>query len=390
MADKVVEVTQKGYFSRIGNSFKGIVFGLILFVVSIGLLFWNEGRAVKTAKTLKEGKTAVISVPVEPINGANDDRLIHTIGMANTDEILIDPEFELSRNALRFRRDVEMYQWEEDKKTEERKKLGGGTEEITTYEYKKVWSSSLINSSDFKEISGHDNPNSIQFKSQTWNAGKGTLGAFSLTSELIEKIDSFRNASLSDSDYETFMKANTGKKVNRIENGYYIGADQSAPAIGDMRVRFTEVVPQSVSIIGKQFGGTFTAYQTSAGGSILMIEPGIKTADEMFASAEKQNSMMTWILRGVGFILAWIGLSMIFAPLSVIADVVPFIGTIVGAGTSIISFIIALPISLITIAVAWLFFRPVLAIMLLILAGAIIGAGIFWAFKKGAASKIAS
>jgi len=81
---------------------------------------------------------------------------------------------------------------------------------------------------------------------------------------------------------------------------------------------------------------------------------------------------------------------MIFAPLSVIADVVPFIGTIVGAGTSIISFIIALPISLITIAVAWLFFRPVLAIMLLILAGAIIGAGIFWAFKKGAASKIAS
>jgi len=53
--------------------------------------------------------------------------------------------------------------------------------------------------------------------------------------------------------------------------------------------------------------------------------------------------------------------------------VIPFIGDLIGMGTSVVSFLIALPCWLICIAIAWLFYRPVLGIILLILAvGAIV------------------
>ena len=85
----------------------------------------------------------------------------------------------------------------------------------------------------------------------------------------------------------------------------------------------------------------------------------------MFTSAEKGNAMWTWILRIIGFLLMKAGFGAILHPLSVLADVVPFIGNIVGAGTGIIGTLLALPLSLVVIAIAWIFYRPVIGIIIL-------------------------
>ena len=42
--DNFTEVTNDSWFGRLGNAIKGVVFGLLLFVVAFPLLFWNEGR----------------------------------------------------------------------------------------------------------------------------------------------------------------------------------------------------------------------------------------------------------------------------------------------------------------------------------------------------------
>jgi len=47
-----------------------------------------------------------------------------------------------------------------------------------------------------------------------------------------------------------------------------------------------------------------------------------------------------------------------------VTDVVPIIGSIVEAGTGIIAFIVSAILSIITIAIAWLFYRPVIGIIL--------------------------
>jgi len=78
--------------------------------------------------------------------------------------------------------------------------------------------------------------------------------------------------------------------------------------------------------------------------------------------------MMTWILRLVGVLMMFFGFSAIFRPLSVIADVLPIAGTIVGAGTGLVALLLTIPISLVIIAIAWIFYRPLVGIPLVIVA----------------------
>ena len=45
------EVTSQSWFQRIGSALMGVLLGIVLFLVSFPVLFINEGRAVKTAKS---------------------------------------------------------------------------------------------------------------------------------------------------------------------------------------------------------------------------------------------------------------------------------------------------------------------------------------------------
>ena len=68
----VTEVSQVSWFSRLGGAFKGILFGIILFLLAIPLLFWNEGRAVKRARALTKGAAAVVSVQPDAVQPENE------------------------------------------------------------------------------------------------------------------------------------------------------------------------------------------------------------------------------------------------------------------------------------------------------------------------------
>jgi len=72
---------------------------------------------------------------------------------------------------------------------------------------------------------------------------------------------------------------------------------------------------------------------------------------------------------------------MLLAPLGVLGDVVPFIGSIVRMGTGLMAGAVGLALSLVVIALAWLAFRPVVAIILLAVAGAAV-AGVLWMRKR--------
>ncbi|MCI5157840.1 MAG: hypothetical protein D3906_05255, partial [Candidatus Electrothrix sp. AUS1_2] len=81
--DSYTEVTSESWFGRIGGAIKGIIFGFILFLIAFPLLFWNEGRAVKTYKSLKEVSGAVISVLADQVDPNNEGKLVHLSGRAS-------------------------------------------------------------------------------------------------------------------------------------------------------------------------------------------------------------------------------------------------------------------------------------------------------------------
>jgi hypothetical protein len=366
-ADVYRTVTHQSFGSRIGNSFKGIIIGLILFLGSFLLLFWNEGRTVKRHRTLLEGAAAVVPVQASAIDPANDNKLIHLSGRADTESILSDPMFGVSTNALRLKRVVEMYQWEEKKKTETRTRMGGGEETITTYTYNEVWSDDLIKSDRFQHP-GHDNPSTKPFPSESWDASPILLGAFQLSASLTHMLDNFVPVA---APTNSPVKG-AGLNIVPTDSGFYMGKDPAQPQIKDVRVSFKAVYPQDISVIAKQTGSSFSLYITKAGGEIELLEPGIVTAGIMFQNAKNANRMLAWILRLGGFLFMFIGLSIMLKPLSVVASVLPILGRLVALGTGLVAFAAAAVLSLTTIAIAWFVYRPLLGGALLVVAAALI------------------
>lgn len=348
-------------FGRLGGSIKGIFFGIIVAFIAFPLLFWNEGRSVKRVRALNEGAGAIISVPSDTVSSSNNEALVHLNGRADTDDILTDVMFGMSDNVLRMNRIVEMYQWEEIKETETRTKLGGGQETVTTYEYRKKWSDNIIKSNNFERVAGHENPNEMPFSNEKMVAQRVRVGAFTLPRSLVTKIKTFESLNPRESD-------GYPDSVRIRGDQFYYGDNPSSPNIGDTRVRFEAVRPTYVSIVAQQVGDGLSAYYTSNGGRIELLEVGSLAADSMFEIAQQENRVSTWILRAIGFLMMWFGFGIIVRPLRILADVVPFFGRIVGSGLGTITFLTALPLFFMVIAFSWIFYRPLIGIPLLAVA----------------------
>ncbi len=174
-------------------------------------------------------------------------------------------------------------------------------------------------------------------------------------------------------------------EFKRTETGFYFGADPNAPQIGDVRVTFEIVeAPRPASVVSQQNGDSFVPYQAKTG-AVELLSNKIDTAEAMFAQAKRGNATTGWILRLVGFAMMFFGFGAIFKPLDVLADIVPFLGSLVALGTGLVSFALALCGSLTTIAVAWLWFRPLIAVPLLVAA---VGS-LVWLFAKAKGAKAA-
>jgi len=380
-ADTFTEVTRHSWGGRMGSAFKGILFGIVLFAGAFVLLFWNEGRSVTTYKALKEGAGAVVSVDANEVDPANEGALVHLSGLADTRQALADPIFGGEVKAIHLAREVLMYQWQESSHTEEKKDLGGSTETVTTYTYDKDWSPTLISSKGFKKPEGHQNPTAMPYRGETFSARTVTLGAFTLSPALVSDITGGEPHTVTTP--VASLPGDLKFKTKAHEGGYYVGGSPQNPQVGDLRVSFSVVMPQTVSIVAMQKGSSFAPYRTTVGKDILRLQAGEHTAAAMFEAAQSENTVLTWILRVVGFLAMFIGLRMMLAPISVAMDVLPFLGNIAEMGLGMVSFLITLVLSLITIAVAWIVYRPLLAGVLIAVAVAGVFAFIRLRRKKG-------
>lgn len=392
MSDSFTQVTQQSWFGRLGASIKGVLVGVVLFLISFGVLWWNEGRAVKTASGLRQLQTEVVTVDPAKLDPANEGRAVHLAGKAVTDETLTDPDFGIAVPAIRLQRRAEMYQWKEESRTEERRKVGGGSERVTTPpEYKKVWSEKAVPSARFQRAAEHENPGPLRVESREVAAGEVALGAFRLSPGLVRQMDDFETLPLGESEAAA-IREKFEDRVTIEGNTVYLPFSANgplpvpgSPKIGDLKVEFSAVKPAVVSVIARQVQGTFEPWRAGSGVSFEILESGTRSADEMLGQMESANTMLTWILRLVGFVLMAFGIGMVFAPLAVVADVLPILGDLMRMGVGLFAIVIAGALSLATIAVAWLAYRPVLAVTLIVVGIALVGG--LWRFARGRKAK---
>jgi hypothetical protein len=150
--------------------------------------------------------------------------------------------------------------------------------------------------------------------------------------------------------------------------------------VGDLRVRWSVVRPQPVSVVAGQAGASFVPYRTRAGDALLMLAAGTQSAAAMFRSEILANRILTWVLRAAGFLFVFLGVVLVFRPIAVLGSLVPLVGSLLEAGLWAFGLGFAGVLSLATIASAWVFYRPLFALALLVLT-----AGTFiWLKRRGA------
>ena len=433
------ETTTTGYGTRVGRSFKSIGSGFILFCLATALLWWNEGRAVKTEKMLNEAAGAYVEMENPNKKDASlEGELICGTAMATTEDSLVDAQFGIGAKAIAIGRRVEYYQWVEHSQSKSEDKLGGKEVTTTTYTYTKEWVSSPVASSQFKDPA-YQNKNMVltTIEDAEQYAENVSFGAYKLSESLIHSISSSEGMELAisedllkqfdkstqaayerfygvqkstqqltqqpapaqqaaipdsvlallpdsvkasldslkavnDSINEAMAKAENKKDleyIHQASNVLYFGRVPGSPEVGDVRVTFEKIVPAKVTVMAVVDGDSFKPYKAKNGKRFQTLVMGKKSGDEIIDAEKEANNMWLWALRILGVMLVIAGLKGIFGFLETILKVVPFIANIFGWGVGVVCTVIGVVWSLIVIALAWLFYRPLLGIALLILAG---------------------
>ena len=415
-----------GYGTRVGNSFKAIGSGLIMFCIGTALLWWNEGRTVKTEKMLDEvGGNYVEMENPNKKDASLDGELICGTALATTEDSLSDAQFGVGAKAIALHRKVEYYQWVESSEEKSEDKLGGKEVTTTTYTYSKKWVSTPVESSEFKDPA-YQNKNTVltTVEESDQYAENVSFGAYKLNETLIHRISSSEGLDLAISEdllkdldknaqvaYERFygtkktankaveqpaettvlsdsakavadslkavndsiIKNAVNKKdfeyVHQAGNVLYFGRVPGSPEVGDVRVTFEKVVPAKVTVMAVVDGDSFKPYKAENGKRFQTLVMGKRSGDDIIEADKEANNMWLWLLRGVGVLLVIGGLKGIFGFLETILKVVPFIANIFGWGVGVVCTIIGVAWSLIVIAIAWLFYRPILGITLLVISG---------------------
>ncbi len=360
MPDRFTETKRVGYGSRIGSSFGGILIGLLLFVASFVVLFWNEGRT--DLSVIARTSTPIAS---EEVSAEAHGQFVSTTGDVLTEEVFGDELFLKPGNYLSMQRRAEMYAWVEKTSTNTETNLGGSQD-----------------SSKFRYPEDHTNPG-MMFKSSSKKAASATVGAYAFNpTDASIPGGAALLLSTENTDLTKHPTATLSSSYVYIPRDDQIKEGEDAPTlttpnVGDIRVSYSALAPGfNGTLFGRVNGGSIERFTDEDTNSTFRLFAGSR--DSGISAMHGEFTMLTWILRFVGFFMMWFGLSSFLGPISVLLDVVPMFGSISRSLIGFITFLVALVLSVLTILISMIL-HNIWALIVL----ALIGVGVtIWILRK--------
>uniref|UniRef100_A0A8C8HJS1 Transmembrane protein 43 n=1 Tax=Oncorhynchus tshawytscha TaxID=74940 RepID=A0A8C8HJS1_ONCTS len=354
--------SKPGFLERLSETAGGTVTGVVLFALSFYVLFTNEGRALRTATSLDEGLSQVVSLHLysSPLDH-NNNHLVHLTGALRPNSI---------KGAVSTERCC--YSWVIINQSRDYDEDGESKTE-TTYNYNSEWKAELINSRNFDKEIGHINPSAMAVESVTVVASDVQVGPFSLSKGLVDQIENFQTLSLKGlpaPDSDSFLTVD--------EDYFYHTQHPRRPEVGDVRVSFSYAglsgegtypgPAQTVSVVAMQSYDTLKPFRTKSGDTLEIIYLEELTAEEVFEREHNNNAMLTWALRAGGWLLMFLGISLMIRIIHTLVDWIPILRELISVGLKLFALCISCSLSLLTIASGWIFYRPLVAVGLIAMA----------------------
>lgn len=322
-----------------------------MIVIGIGLLWWNEGNDVKNIKTIEEAKSVLVNVSSEKVESNNEGKLVSTNGkMVVEDEYLMDSTFNLqSPKTAKLIRVVEMLQWVEKEEED--------SDDYVTYTYEKKWLSEIEDSDSFSDTT-KVNPSTMPYESEVFFADNVSLGAFTINDRQKAMLDTSATVTLGDT-------VSIPDGYYKVDNYIASVSDLSSADVGAIRISFKYNNDKEISVLGKQTGSTITSYTSKQGKTLFRVESGILTGEEIIDVVEQENNILKWIFRVLGVICNMAGFAALLSPIAFLVKWIPLLGNGIAKFIKGIGSLVGLAVSFVVIAIAWIFFRPLIGILLL-------------------------
>ncbi len=344
-----------------------IVIGLGCFLIAFPMLWMNEGQA----DFGRIGASSIAMHADEAVD-VDSDTLVAVSGIVISDELIGDHPYLRESNYIQLSRQVEMFAWVEESKTEGEKKY---------YNYKEEWTDSPPDSSSFNSLEGHENP-ALPLQNETFTVSQGMIGGYYLDLQEVDLPDS------------TEVKLNA-TNVTIVEeewqlhgNTIFIGeGSPTNPVVGDIRITYHAISSnQKATAFGRIEQDEIVPYLYKDEHKLYRLF--FSSREDAIASMRQEYKAMLWGMRFFGLALIWLGIFLIFSPIIALLNVAKFIpgaGFLHDVGRTIIILIsgaIAFVLWLIFVIMAVIAHNLILFLAVLLACLIITGAGFYYWFQQ--------
>lgn len=324
------------------NRWAGLIIGPVLAYFSLAALWKNETR-------FDYHNAAVGTWVIQSSTDATAGQLISLTGPMDTDLTISGEYVEAFIGFLYVQRDAEIYAWNRD-------------EDDDGVDWDLRWMSGVESNSRNEGVMQ-------QLASKRFLPPEFFVGELQVTTDLMEFVDDEQDVDLA------------GLTVNRAdlerEDQYLYLRKNHANNLGDERIRYFGIpVPEMATYFGKFDSGKGVADTTHRrtgflheiiqdSGVLHHLVAGERTT--ALKTMKEHIGALKWAVRIIGTVFVVVGLWIFFSTIVGFLFHIPIVGFLAKWGTFLLSLAIGLPLSVITVLLAYLTANPLVLVALIVL-----------------------
>ena len=278
------------------RSVLAIAAGAVLLVLAVLLALSTERAVVAYRLVLRQHGGVVLDLGsnAEPQAGLQG-RMVRVTGTPHVVVPPLDADFNQQADTPLLTRHVAMFQWRE-------LRLGDSVS------YEMDWSDTPQDASRFQQMNGHINPGPFPVQGQRFASERVQLDGFTLDAALLHALPGSEPVA---PDMKA-LPGNLAASFSLHDGALVTSATPGDPRLGDLRVSWTEVPVQPVTVIARVDGDHLVAVPNADDGKGYEVNVGDSSLLDMRPDMAARPAA-SWPLRALAVLLAALGLGLLLA-----------------------------------------------------------------------------